>query len=177
MEPSKSTNKCILIGLGISNTQHMRCFARLSLRKHTRATLIFPSKFQKTLNAILCGDGRRTHSKWDVLLSWAFENTIVHFYLSSGVPKDCWTSEYTRNALLGWAEPLQTQPIHCFAWLNFRKHRVCNVYLSSAFSALLRTLLFAQLSRTRSKSLIVRASLWQTNVVRLHSRLRRDMWI
>ena len=59
---------------------------------------------------------------------------------------------------------------------KFRTPWKCHIYLSPAFSAVLRTLC-AQLSRTRSKLLILRASLCSTNFVRLHSRLRRDMRI
>ena len=104
---------CILWWAGRRKTQHLTCFARLSLRKPNSATPIFPSKSQQTVNAILCWDG---YSK-------------------------------------------------------------CHIYVSPAFSALLRTVLCAWLSSTRSKSLIVRASLWSTSFVRLHSRLRRDMRI
>ena len=45
------------VGLGVGNTQHMQCVARLGLRKHISATLIFPPKSQKTINATLCCDG------------------------------------------------------------------------------------------------------------------------
>ena len=103
----------ILCWAGRGKTQHLKCFARPSLRKHISATLIFPSKFQKTVNTTLC-------------------------------------------------------------WHGSSK---CYISLSPAFSALLRTVLCAWLSRTRSKSLIVRASLWSTDFVRLHSRLRRDVRI
>ena len=57
VEPSKSKKIAHFVGLGVGNTQHMQCFARLSLRKHNSATLIFPSKSQRTVNAVLCWDG------------------------------------------------------------------------------------------------------------------------
>ena len=71
-----------------------------------------------------------------------------------------WAFEHSTDAILGWAEPLQTQQIQHVARLSFWKHRQCPIYLSSALCALLRTVLCAQLSRTRSESLIVHASLY-----------------
>ena len=172
------------VGLGVGNTQHMQCFARLGIREQYRATFIFPSNSQKLVNAMLCWNGP-LHTKWIrcvAQLSFRKHNSAHLSFLRSFKGRSklyfvCWASEHTTNAIFGRAEPLQTQPIQCFAPLNFRKHRTCHVYLSSAFSALLRTVLCAQPSRTRSKSLIVRASLWSTDFVRQHSRLRRDMRI
>ena len=62
--PFEINNKsAYFVGLGVGGTQHMQCFARLGLSRHKSVTLIFPPKFQKTVNAILCWMGRHTHSK------------------------------------------------------------------------------------------------------------------
>ena len=114
--------------------------------------------------------GRRTHNyEFDVLLNWAFENTTVHTYVSSGVSKDI--QSYTL-----FAERPNTQQMPYSDGLSLCKHNQYNVYFPP-FSALLRTVFSAQFLRTHSKSLIVHASLWSPNFVRLHSRLRRDIRI
>ena len=68
--PFKISNKsAYFVGLGVGNTHNMQCFSRLDLRKHNNATMIFPPKSQKAVNALFAAMGRLTHSKLDVLLN------------------------------------------------------------------------------------------------------------
>ena len=123
-------------------------------RRQSKCHDSFAGAFEFKVHGILSWLGVAKHSTWNVLLGWALENTRVpHLSFLQNLKK-------TIHAILCWAGSSK-----------------CHICLSPAFSVLLRSVLCACLPRTRSKSLIVRASLWSTNFVRLHSRLRRDMRI
>ena len=103
----------ILCWAGCGKTQHLKCFARPSLRKHSRATLIFPSKSRKTVNAILCWAGS---SKCNICLSPAF-SVLLRTVLCACLSRTHWK---TVNAILCKAKASKTWQMQYFARLNPR---------------------------------------------------------
>ena len=107
------------------------------------------------------------------LKSICIYNKYIYIYIiilgdsTSGKCRFCSAevSETTRNGILWSTERWRTHQMQHFSWLSSRKHNKRHAYVFLGVPAMLRIVLHVQPLRTRSKSLLGRASPGSTNFV------------
>ena len=171
----------------VRRTQHNREKKTQANKANTMLRSVEPRTSTTKVHTLL-GWALETHSTCNVLLGWAFGNTIVpHLSFLQNLNRQYMPifaamgrlTHRTFDVLLSWA--FNHNGAHLSFLRSFKGHSklyfVC--WEHDTCISLLHSLrcfgLCFELSRLHSKSLIVRASLWWPNFARLRSRLGGNM--